>query len=168
MSVRDNEPKIMNLQVLLTIYLHFTLFEVLYMHIVWEGSQLCPPTGDCYRIVLDGRSNRPAQYFVPKSSTVCFDCIAYEPIEVRGSLLPRVLWLLNGQNLSNNDHFANGHVMSNGTLMVTNSSKSFDLSSITTLGCANNLDDIGNNMQQAIIDFQIILGGEDSVNCILC
>ena len=110
--------------------------------------------------MLDGRNNRLAQYFVPKSSTVCFDCIAYEPNEVRGSSLPYVLWLLNSQPLSNDDHFANGHVTSNGTLLVTNSSKSFDLSSITAIGCANNLDDSGNNMQQAIVNFQILLGGE--------
>ncbi len=110
-------------------------------------------------MVLDGAAGDESRlYYVPESTTVCFDCAAYEPM---GSTSTSVLWLLGGDQLTNNERFSNGYVLSNGTIMITDSSRSFNFKQEATIGCANGLEDTtGTSMRPEVVNFNIILGGE--------
>ncbi len=70
-----------------------------------------------------------------------------------------VLWLLDGDQVTNNERFSNGYVLSNGTLMITDSSSSFDFQQEATIGCANGLEDT-TSVQQEVVNFNVLLGGE--------
>ena len=115
--------------------------------------------GNCFRVVLDGAAGGESrQHYVPESTTVCFDCAAYKPM-VGGSTSMSVLWLLDGDQVTNNERFSNGYVLSNGTLMITDSSSSFDFQQEATIGCANGLEDT-TSVQQEVVNFNVLLGGE--------
>lgn len=114
--------------------------------------------GDCYKVVLGNKHSTATDntvYFVPKASTVCFECA----ISTVGNIYPGVMWLIEGQSFSNNDHFYNGRVMSNGTLMITNSSKMFKQNLTMIVSCANNLQDPTAVSQLPIGTFDVHLGG---------
>ena len=115
--------------------------------------------GNCFRVVLDGAAGGESrQHYVPESTTVCFDCAAYKPM-IGGGTSMSVLWLLGGDQLTNNERFSNGYVLSNGTLMITDSSRSFDFQQEAIIGCANGLEDT-TSVQQEVVNFNVLLGGE--------
>ena len=122
---------------------------------------MCFLTGGCFKTVLGGRANAiddDTTYFVPKTSTLCIDCAVFESVMQSESTYPGVLWFIKGQRLSNNDHFNNGHVLPNGTLMITDSSKLVNQSVPVRIDCINNLQDT-NIVQQTVGSFSIHLGG---------
>ncbi len=110
-----------------------------------------PTAGDCFRVVLDQTASSSPLY-IPELSTVCFDCAAPSSDTVGGAS-DSVLWQLGSEQLRKNDLFSNGHVLSNGTLMITDSSKTFSFKEETMLACSN-------NMESELINFSIVLGGE--------
>lgn len=134
------------------------------MHVMNFGTKvkvLVFLTGDCYKVVLGGRANAiddDTTYYVPKASTLCFDCAVFESVMQSESTYPGVLWFLKGRRLSNNDQFDNERVLSNGTLMITDSNKLVNDNVPIRIDCVNNLQDTG-IVPQTVGTFSVQLGG---------
>lgn len=140
-------------------FLNCSSFFIFFEFIIFLRILFFAYSGDCYRVVLD-QSALDSTIYIPELSTVCFDCSA--PSSTMGGASETVLWQLDNEQLQKNDQFSNGHVLNNGTLLVTDSSKTFLSKEETSLACSNN-----GGSDQELVNFRIALGGKSVIITVL-
>ena len=108
-------------------------------------------TGHCTHVDL-GVSTESIDsnvYYVSQQTSMCFACGA-----VYSSL--NVYWSFGDYKLSKDDSNSEGRVFQNGTLMITNSSKTFNTENATSLSCANN------SQNSEAVSATVYLGGRNT------